>query len=294
LRRNHDRNSFVYMHVLNPHGPYDPPAPFDHWFREEGPGETRVDRGDGKLDPDWVQRPTAEGRRMLYDGEVLHNDVLLERFLERLKEFGSLEDTLLVFMSDHGEALGAHGRHGHGAPGFRQVLHVPLLMIHRKAIPAGRIVAPVQLIDVAPTILELAGVDAEPLLLQGESLVSLMRGERIGYWQDRISLSEEVSFYLDRDDPRVSGSVFFRGLHVLGSLQFDEPHLYDYVVDPAEVARVDGWLSNILWGWHAKAVMRDVKESNLEIWRSMHANSEGVVLQDPSAWEQLRELGYVE
>ena len=136
IARHRDRNLFVYLHALDPHGVYDPPAPYDAWYREGDLG-TEVRPLYDKIDPDWETRPTLEGRRRLYDGEIRHNDARLESFIGALDRLGILEDSLLVFMSDHGEHLGEHALWIHKPPGFVQVLHVPLLMVHPRLLPRG-------------------------------------------------------------------------------------------------------------------------------------------------------------
>ena len=125
-----------------------------------------------------MREPTAEGRRRRYAGEILHNDALLPRLLEKLGALGLTEDTLLILLSDHGEYMGEHGLVGHQPPGLMPVIHVPLMMVYPKRFrEAKRIGDPVQLIDVMPTILELAEVDRADLLLQGDSLVGLIEGQ---------------------------------------------------------------------------------------------------------------------
>ena len=177
LERWSGRNAFLYLHLIDPHGPYDPPPPYDRWFRaapavDDYVAELR------EIDPPWIERPTAAGRRNLYDGEVLYNDDQFGELLELLSARGILEDTLFILLADHGEKLGEDGAWGHQPPGFVEGIHVPLFMVKAGTItPGRRIVEPVQLIDVMPTVLDLAGIDTSELVLQGDSLVPLLRGE---------------------------------------------------------------------------------------------------------------------
>lgn len=131
IEANIDRNLFLYLHLVDPHAPYDPPRPFDTWCREAPSGEI-FGWKDRSLDPEWVETPTLEGRRLLYDGEIRYNDFYFERFLEKLRDYKLLNDTLIVFIADHGEHLGEHNLWQHHPPGYVQVLHVPLLMVHPK------------------------------------------------------------------------------------------------------------------------------------------------------------------
>ena len=112
LQELHDRNFFAYVHVLDPHGVYDPPADFRGWYEELAPGRTPVERDDLEHDPAWVETPTLEGRRALYDGEIRANDHHFERLLEELERLELLKDTLVIFLADHGEHLGERGLMG--------------------------------------------------------------------------------------------------------------------------------------------------------------------------------------
>jgi arylsulfatase A-like enzyme len=177
IRDHRERNFFAYIHAFDPHGVYDPPADFRGWYEELPPGGTPVKRDDVWHDPAWVETPTMEGRRALYDGEIRVNDHYFEQLLEELRRLELLEHTLVIFLSDHGEHLGEHGEWEHHDPGYVQVLHVPLFMVYPARIPKGmRVAEPVQLLDVLPTILDVAGIETTPLLLQGRSLLPLFEG----------------------------------------------------------------------------------------------------------------------
>jgi arylsulfatase A-like enzyme len=298
LTANRDRNVFLYLHLIDPHGRYDPAPPFDRWYRELGPGRTPVG-AEGlafgwKLDPPWLAGPpTAEGRGLLYDGEIRQNDHYFERLLTHLEREGILDDTLVIVLADHGEHLGEHGLWQHHPPGFIQVLRVPLLMVYPAALPAGRrVAAPVELVDVAPTILELAGIDAAPLRFHGESLLPLVHGDGSPAGQ-RIAVSEEVVRYRDRDDPAVWGSVFFDGWHLLTWPDDGEVHAYHYVQDPEEtharVLRADDRVAR-----EALTLLRELKTTNLGTWSALGGRASDDVHVAPEAEERLRALGYVD
>jgi arylsulfatase A-like enzyme len=134
------------------------------------------------------RREFFEARRALYDETLLHQDDALRRFVERLKSAGEWEDTILVVGADHGHPAGTFARWGRGLlepqPEAWQgalfdayATRVPLLVIWPGHLPAGRRVeTPVSMIDVLPTLLDLAGLPA-PDVLQGRSLAPLLRGE---------------------------------------------------------------------------------------------------------------------
>ena len=295
LERNRHRNFFLYLHVIDPHGAYQPPAPWDAWYRALGPGGTPVRRNPKAFDGE-VGNPTLETRQALYDGEIRNNDAWLEVLLAQLEALGLLESTLFVFVSDHGEHFGEHRRRGelldgHRAPGYAQVLRVPLIWVHPGLLPARRIEAPVQLVDVVPTLLELLGIDAGELLVQGDSLLPLIRGEEPPWWRDRIALSEEPDAWRGRSDTQISASAFSDRWHLLHSRTLPGPELYDYRGDPQEQRPLAGRererqvLERVLVG---------MKAANVAIWEAMTRDADGAIRYDPDALEQLRELGYIE
>jgi arylsulfatase A-like enzyme len=289
-----DRNWLVYLHALDPHGTYDPPPPHDRAFREAGPG-TPVAR-DERLDPDWVEAPSVEGRRLLYDGEIVNNDEHFGHFLEKLDELGALADTTIVFFSDHGEHQGEHGLWEHAPPGFASVLHVPLMLWNPGRVPAGqRVREPVSLLDVVPTLLELVDVPADGLPLQGESLLPLLGPS--GAPRNRAVVSEEAIAF-DRSKPeRVRGSIFFDRWHFLYSRHEGEKRLriFDVEADPGETRPALPWLRFDPWLERGiLAALRDLKQADLELGAALTRRSGESVAMDPEAREQLRALGYIE
>lgn len=298
LDRNGHRNFFLYLHVLDPHGVYEPPREWRRWY-EELPADGQPVRHLQSLDPVWVDRPTREKRKALYDGEIRYNDAWLSRLLERLEREGLLEHTLFVFVSDHGEHFGEHvdGNQpldGHRAPGFVQVLNVPLIFFYPPALPEGvRIQEPVQLIDVVPTLLDVIGVDTAPLLLQGDSLLPVIRGRNVQYFRDRIAISEEPGTWSSHDDDPVAASAFYRSWHYLSSRgrEGGAPLLFDYRSDPAEQRPLGGrgaerrLLADMLRGVHAE---------NVVLREALTRGADGAIEYEPDAIEQLRELGYID
>jgi hypothetical protein len=152
--------------------------------------------------------------------------------------------------------------------------------------------APVELVDVAPTILELAGIDTVPLHFHGDSLLPLVRGDVPPAGQ-RIAVSEEVVRYRDRDDPAVWGSVFFDGWHFLTWPENGEVHAYHYVQDPEEtrprVLRADDGVAR-----EVLTLLRELKTTNLGTWSVLGGRAPDDVHVTPEAEERLRALGYVE
>ena len=112
----------------------------------------------------------------LYDGEVEYTDRVFADLMERLERTGFLKDAIVVFTSDHGEEFKEHGRWKHGHTLYQQGLRVPVI-IKAPGLPADRrIKRRVSLLDIAPTLLDLAGLPVLPSC-RGRSLKSLALGE---------------------------------------------------------------------------------------------------------------------
>ena len=309
LERHRDRNFFIYLHAIDPHGPYEPPPPYDAWYREVA-GKGSPVAWNNEFEPESMREPTDEGRRRRYAGEILHNDALLPRLLEKLSALGLAEDTLLIFLADHGEYMGEHGLWGHKAPGLMPVIHVPLMMVYPKRFQeAKRIGDPVQLIDVMPTILELAEVDPADLLLQGDLLVGLIEGRDPERWRNRVAISEEPTA-MHRQGPCRCASLVYRDWHVNSStaantwiiragrflpsvIPFVNTRVYRFRDDPTEQSALLSALPDVYLRWLAQDLFSELQDTNMTTHRKL-TEGENVDRQlDPDTLEHLRGLGYV-
>ena len=185
------RPFFLFCSFWKPHDPYEVPAPFDSMYNGVEiplpPQETL--ESIGRLPPP-VQKFILRGKHPPYDmdrrrlqwayrsyyGTVSHIDREVGLLLETLRQAGALENTIVIFTSDHGDQLLEHGYFGKNLF-FEASIHVPLVMRLPGRIRPGRCDALVQSIDVLPTLLELAGL-REPRNCQGRSLAALCDGSR--------------------------------------------------------------------------------------------------------------------
>jgi len=193
---------FLWVHYFDPHGPYDPPPPYDKEFA---------------------------GRE--YDGEIAYTDACLGNLLAALGEAGHAADTCIVLTSDHGEGLGAHREKTHGIFIYDPTLHVPLIIAAPRRQAAGRTVeAQVGLVDVLPTVLELMDWPA-PKGLPGRSLVPLMTRSEAG----RRDAGQTL--YIESMNPLLSRNwAPLRGIRTPEWKYIDAPtaELYDLRADPGE------------------------------------------------------------
>ena len=131
---------FLWVHLYDAHDPYDPPAPY-----------------------------AAKFANAKYDGEIAYSDTCVGALIKALRELNLYDGTMLALMADHGEALGQHGEETHGIFLYDETIHVPLLFKFPLGKSAAKISSPASLVDVAPTILEAAGIPI-PAAVQGHSL----------------------------------------------------------------------------------------------------------------------------
>jgi arylsulfatase A-like enzyme len=117
-------------------------------------------------------------RRARYNGEIAYTDHHIGRLLKHLKKTGQDKNTMVVFVSDHGEEFQDHGDRLHGKTLYREVMRVPL-SIRVPGVSAQRIQQPVSTVDLMPTLLELLEAPVPKTPMAGQSLAPLFRGEPV-------------------------------------------------------------------------------------------------------------------
>lgn len=297
LQDNGDRNFFLYLHLMDPHDPYEPPDEFNVW-RDEVPEGTPPGREGG-----------YEVEKANYDGEILWNDHYFGRFMARLEQMGLKENTLFVFTSDHGEYFGEHGLELHVPPAYTEVLNVPLIMALPGRLPSGaRVETPVQLTDVMPTVLELTGIPPDPFLMQGDSLLPLVRGEDDDYWASRIVHADDVRDMV-KGDPPGWGATFFGDWQAVNSRRYladdgkqPEPLLPTFVsmrmfnrADQFHTGSPDlAMAADPLLRRRLQNFVFDLQGINEVIWQRMTRDTLSEAEYDSATIARLRDLGYLD
>jgi arylsulfatase A-like enzyme/Tfp pilus assembly protein PilF len=157
---------FLWVHLFDPHEPYDPPEPYKTKYA-----------------------------KALYDGEIAYTDAAVGKLLTQLKASGLYDGSLIAVTADHGESLGAHGENTHGIFLYDETIHVPLLIKLPNGASAGkRVETGVELADFMPTVMKALGLEV-PKQVQGESLLDLMKTGPEGdaaaeAWRDRGAYSQ--------------------------------------------------------------------------------------------------------
>jgi len=277
-RRRGERPFYLWVHLFDPHEPYAPP---DAYLR---------------------RAPTA------YAGEALYADSQVERLLGALDALGLRQNTLIVYLSDHGEALGDHGESTHGIFLYGATLDVPMIL----APPAGaglgsaslalagrRVRGLARLVDVTPTVLDLVGLPV-PDALDGGSLLPLVAHEA-ALAADRVDSPAKRTEGIGVEPEALVGPVsyaetyyprFHYGWSELvvvetGRWRFvraPRPELYDLQADPKELHDVSFRYPRIVATLAAQ----------LEAMKLLNTGGEPTPGEiDPEALERLRALGYV-
>ena len=172
---------FLFAHYFDPHYDYRDHANIAYAKRSAG----RLDgsQGIGQLRR-MLSDMTTEERDFLrdrYDEEIRFTDRAIGRLLARLDGLGLAEDTLVVFTADHGEEFGGRGWLGHTQSLYRELVRVPLVMRGPDVAIGARVNVPVSLVALAPTVLELMGLESSSTAYQATSFAARLTGEETPY-----------------------------------------------------------------------------------------------------------------
>lgn len=244
---------FLWVHLFGAHGPYYNGG--DLATRELDPGyEGPIGPKKWQLDRVMTEPLPLDERDLvhldaLYDAAVIGSDRLAGRLLDRLRQAGELDGAVTVFAADHGEELYDHNRYlYHACSVYQTTLHVPFGIVAPGLVPeGGRVPQPVELSDVAPTILALLGVEA-PEGLHGVSLVPYLERPGAGGGGGRPAFSEygstAIRTVVAGDWKLIVNPEEHQPYCIPGAPQGHYPiagaELYDLAADPGELRDLAG------------------------------------------------------
>jgi arylsulfatase A-like enzyme len=268
-----DSPFFAWVHYFDPHAPYDAPEPYKTMYA-------------GKMDS---AKPRSK-QRALHAGEVTFADAQLGRVIEALKAKGLYDDMLIIFASDHGEGFGeVHSGYedvGHGWHMYDTTQRVPLIVKLPGNRGAGRRVEDlVQLVDLAPTVLDLLSAE-HPESYRGRSLMDLLDGA--GREEPGVAFAECPAMPTGPDQSRDAAEQRVMSMRT-PQVKFicnglgEERELYDLIQDPEETTNV--YLDNFDL---ADACYQSLVETLGE------PTSARTTVIDPKVIEQLKALGYID
>lgn len=296
VRNGGEQPFLLFLHTYEPHSPYEHREFADPATAGRMPDVITFDVVSAIQNQ--VLIPDEDERRYvrdLYDGDIAYTDRIVGGFLDTLREEGILDRAIVVVFSDHGEDLWDHSEirsPGHGHSLYEELIHVPLLVRAPGLVPAGsRIKAPVSLIDLAPTLLELALLP-EDRSHRGRSLASTwktgeepevipVRAESVEYGPDRFS-------YRLQDHKAVMTPLPEKAHHNI-DLVVEPLELFNLAADPLEANRL---LTDELQEFSEMvlALQERAQEKLLA-----HEGETGTEKDLPEALQrQLRALGYID
>ena len=192
--------TFVWVHLYDPHAPYEPPEPERSRYSENP-----------------------------YDGAIAYTDRMVGKLLDGYRRLGRYQETLVVLIADHGESLNDHQERTHGVFVYDATVKIPFVMRGPGIAPGTRITSPVALIDVMPTVLGLVGIEI-PATVDGHDLGPVVK--------DGLAIDGDRAIYVESLLPQLSfGWSPMRGLRTerWKFIQGAAAELYDLEADPAEL-----------------------------------------------------------
>jgi arylsulfatase A-like enzyme len=285
----------IYLQYMEPHSPYEPKTPFRERFERPADG-VDIARANARMQTVNFKEFTpaeVDVLESLYDGEVASVDAEIRTLFAALEVRGLLANAVVIITADHGEEFKEHGRMAHGHALYNESIRVPLIIV-APGIEGGKVIEDnVSLVDVAPTILDLAGLPAQPTF-EGTSLVSRMQRRSLREWLIGLGgLPADVISELpktgSRLDVRGHSQALLQGqtkllVELRGAEKREVPLIYDLQSDPGETApakrsrRADAM----------QAVLQQRTEALVK--RAAVSPETGTV--DDATKEKLRALGY--
>jgi len=255
FEKNYQKRFFSWIHLYDPHTPYEPPDEYKTRFSKWKSG--------------------------LYDGEIAYVDDLIGKLLNRLNVKNVLQKTLIVIVGDHGESLGQHKELTHGFFVYEATTSVPLIIHFPDSKLGGRKIDEcVETIDIMPTLLEILGFKIPPGV-QGKSLLPLIMKKNLIH--ERLAYSET---YFPRYHFGWSELISLRNSRYK-YIQAPAPELYDIVDDPQELSNI--YKQNIR---QAKYFEQKLKVLHQE-WSAQGIETKEPPKLDDKTAEKLKTLGYL-
>ncbi len=288
LEKNRSNKFFMWIHYIDPHTPYHPPAPYNHLFTEDAFSNRYDDlpldqiklsnRLGAEKDPDFY---IAQ-----HDGAIRYTDDQIQLILDKLDAWGLKENTLLIFTADHGESfVENHLYFEHGLFTYENCARVPLMIRYPSSLPSPRrIEEVVSLVDVFPTLFDFAGISNLPAV-QGHNLRPALQG---GTWDrpDQVLIESNDQDAIRSKDWKLI-HAYSNDTQKIGTEPFFE--LYDLRKDPEEKNNLaskgmaeEERLKTILFSKFPGMAFKAKGRQN--------ASRPDV---DPATLEQLKSLGYI-
>lgn len=267
---------FTYVHFMEPHLPIIPPPPFLDMFQPPGNREhpirniSQLKRQGHVFTPAEVASIVAD-----YDSAIAYVDDRLGKILDWLRRQGLYDESLLVFLSDHGESLGEQGAWSHGTHVFEETIHVPLIVKFPASLGLrGRVRTVVQLADVFPTLIDLFG---QEIPLDGRSLMEGLAGPD---YDDRFVVARTFA-------KQSAFGLRWRDWFYVNEQKTNNEQLFHLAGDPqANVAAANPEIVRLFRFWFIRQSWQAAKDEGKAIEVDLKKLS-------PEEIENLKSLGYL-
>ncbi len=227
---------FVVANYMDVHEPYLPPLDCFHRFSKLARPAGQVFIGNPQMDH--LTPPEIQNEMDAYDASIYCLDGQIAGLVQALQKRQLMSNTIVVFTSDHGDGFGEHGLMSHGNDLYRELIHVPLIIVG-PGLPAGTVVErPASIMWLAPTLVSLTGASRQTF--PGPAMNLAWTGATQSLWPDPVS--ELAQMYQDANAPNYTGallSVVTSKWHLIAGGPRGE-ELYDRGEDKAEARNLAG------------------------------------------------------
>jgi uncharacterized sulfatase len=308
----------VFVNLMETHLPYTPPKTFlDRFapsYSEGGPAHDFM-RDFNRRAADWFTPPAEPFSELeidvlgqMYDAEAAYQDHLLAPLLELLDQPKHRDNTMVIFVGDHGEMLGEHRLMGHGFGVYEELIHVPLIIRSPGQRSGKRIAEPASAARLFHTTLEAArvrtyeDVSGRRVRLEGLSLVN---GGKDGSDAESVVISEAYAptfalevmeehkpILIDELNCRATHRAAYQGQHKLISIEGVDDWLFSLLDDPQEVHGVNGGGDagqKDRLAQELAAFLNTARQRRPAVEAQRAANVDDAEIQ-----QRLRDLGYLE
>jgi len=286
IRVHRDEQFFLWLHYMEPHAAYSPRQPLSRLPASVGPEREaflRTWQPSNKTLPMVLRQDDTAALLSLYDGEIREVDGWVGGIWDEIEARGLADRTLLVLIADHGDEFGDHGDYGHGHTVYQELIWVPLVVVGPQVTTPGRVVdTPVPLLDIMPTLLDVAAAPS-PDLVRGQSLLAVLQGTDSA---PRPIYSESPARRSSYDQKAVRSGDY----KLVYTLEPGRIELYDLRTDPCEQKD----LSAVEAG-RAAAMLHDLRAwtaGALRTWAALPQSGKEPGELDAAMEDALQKIGY--
>ncbi|MFC2091224.1 sulfatase [Elusimicrobiota bacterium] len=271
------RPFFLYMHYIDPHNPHNAPKPFNNFFSKEY--TDRIPNFKGKS-PEIIKRHFYKNKRDLehlisfYDNEIRYIDSRFGELINKLKKLDILDNSIVIFLSDHGEGFLEHDNFAHSYSVYGELINIPLIIRFPKLSQKDYTEDHVQHVDIMPTIMHVLKINTDALLFEGRNILA-----------ESNNKAAIFSEHLRRGWGIPQQCIISGNWKLIYGLESGDYSLFDIKKDPLDYENIIGLHSEIA----------DTLKSYLLKWRTgLTDKKEALKVDlDNEFIEKLKSLGYI-